>query len=301
MRMDVISIDQLTYNYGRRRGIEEVSLAVKAGEIFGFLGPNGAGKTTTIRILLGLLRSTGGTARILNLDCWSQSAEIKQQVGYLPGDLRLYSWFTASNALQILCAVRGQSDVLKRGREFVERFQLDEKVPVRKMSRGMRQKLGIVLALAHNPRLLILDEPTSGLDPLMCDVLYDCLRKAAATGTTVFFSSHTLSEVELLCERVAIVRAGQIVADESMDVLRRRAHRIITLRFASDSNYSSFETPSFLEIKERTPFLWRGELIGTTQQLIAWAATMPIDELEIGPPSLDSLFRRYYEPEEAVV
>ncbi len=296
--MEVLSAQQLTRNYGQRRGIEAVDLSVNAGEIFGFLGPNGAGKTTTIRILLGLLRPSHGVARILGLDCWSQSAFIKQQVGYLPGDVRLYPWFTGKNALKIVGDIRGQDDVRQRGRALLERFQLGENVPVRKMSRGMRQKLGIVLALAHNPRLLILDEPTSGLDPLMCDELYRCLHEAAAVGTTVFFSSHTLSEVELLCERVAIVRAGRIVADETMAALRRRAQRAVTLRFLPNSGSETLQPPDFLEIEDRTELVWRGEITGPTSQLVAWAARQPLEDLEISPPSLESLFRRYYQPRE---
>lgn len=296
--MEVLSAQQLSRNYGDRRGIEAVNLRVNAGEIFGFLGPNGAGKTTTIRILLGLLRPSDGMAKIFDLDCWSQSAVIKRQIGYLPGDVRLYSWFTGKNALKIVSEIRGQDEVRERGRTLLERFQLDENVPVRKMSRGMRQKLGIVLALAHNPRLLILDEPTSGLDPLMCDELYRCLREAAAAGTTVFFSSHTLSEVELLCERVAIVRDGKIVADETMDALRRRAQRAVTLRFLPNSGTETLEPPDFLEITYRTDLIWRGEMIGPTSKLVDWVARQPLDDMEISPPSLESLFRRYYQPRE---
>lgn len=293
----MISVRQLSRHYGQRRGIEAVDLSVQAGEIFGFLGPNGAGKTTTIRVLLGFLRPTHGAASIFNLDCWSQSATIKQQVGYLPGDLRLYPWFNGRNALQIVGAIRGIDKEQQRGRELLARFRLDEDVPVSKMSRGMRQKLGIVLALAHNPRLVILDEPTSGLDPLMCDELYRCLRERASEGATIFFSSHTLSEVELLCERVAIVRAGRIVADETMDALRRRAHRSVFLRFRSDAT-TNIEPPDFLNIEQRTGQTWHCELTGTTPQLVAWAAGQPLEDLEVSPPSLESLFRRYYQLEE---
>ncbi len=294
--MEVISVQQLSRHYGQRRGIDAVDLSVKSGEIFGFLGPNGAGKTTTIRILLGLLKPSHGTSRIFDLDCWAQSATIKQQVGYLPGDLRLYPWFTGNNALKVVGQVRGQ-ELQSHGRELLKRFHLDGSVPVRKMSRGMRQKLGIMLALAHKPQLVILDEPTSGLDPLMCDELYRCLRERAAEGATVFFSSHTLSEVELLCQRVAIVRSGRIVANESMEELRRQAHRAVMLRFRGDAA-KSIETPDFLEIEERTGQVWRGELIGTTTQFMAWAATQPLEDLAVSPPSLESLFRRYYEREE---
>jgi ABC-2 type transport system ATP-binding protein len=298
--MDAISIQQLSLHYGPRRGIEDVDLSVNAGEIFGFLGPNGAGKSTTIRILMGLLRANSGAAKIQGLDCWSQSAEIKRRVGYLPGDVRLYPWLTANNALQIVSEIRNSAGVKIAGNQLLERFQLETDVPVRKMSRGMRQKLGIVLALAHQPSVLILDEPTSGLDPLMCEELYRCLKEAAATGATVFFSSHTLAEVELLCERVAIVRAGKIIADEKLEVLRGHSRRAVTLRFARGFEACNLEVPPFLELTEQSNSVWRGELVGTTPQLVKWAAALELQDLEVGPPSLESLFRRYYSPQETV-
>lgn len=295
--MDVIAAEKLSRNYGGRKGIESVDLSVKPGEIFGFLGPNGAGKTTTIRILLGFLRPSHGAAQILDLDCWTHSEEIKREVGYLPGDLRLYPWFTGKKALKVVGDIRGQN-LQPHGRELLERFELDENVPVRKMSRGMRQKLGIIMALAHKPRLLILDEPTSALDPLMCDELYRCLRERAAAGTTIFFSSHTLSEVELLCQRVAIVRDGCIVADEAIETLRNRARRIIVLQFRDAVTAETVTVPSFLDIQERNGAVWQGELVGTTPQLIEWAAGQPLEDLSVSPPSLENLFRRYYVPEE---
>jgi ABC-2 type transport system ATP-binding protein len=298
--MDAISIKEVSLNYGQRRGVENINLTVRPGEIFGFLGPNGAGKSTTIRILMGLLRANSGAAKIRGLDCWSQSAEIKQRVGYLPGDVRLYPWLTANRALQIVSEIRNSSGVKTIGNQLLERFQLETDVPVRKMSRGMRQKLGIVLALAHQPSVLILDEPTSGLDPLMCEEIYRCLKEAAATGATVFFSSHTLAEVELLCERVAIVRAGKIIADEKLEVLRGHSRRSVTLRFSRDFEATNLEVPPFLELTEQSNSIWRGELLGTTPQLVKWAAALELQDLEVGPQSLESLFRRYYSPQETM-
>lgn len=296
--MDAISIKQLSLHYGQRRGVEEMDLTVNGGEVLGFLGPNGAGKSTTIRVLMGLLCANSGKASIQGLDCWSQSAEIKQSVGYLPGDVRLYPWFTAKRALRIVSEIRQSAVVTTEGLQLLERFQLDGDVPVRRMSRGMRQKLGIVLALAHKPNVLILDEPTSGLDPLVCEELYRCLREAAATGVTVFFSSHTLSEVEILCDRVAIVRSGKIVADEKIDSLRKRASRAVTIRFHQDSLVNEIEPPDCLLIEDRTAKVWRGEVLGMTSELIAWAAQQKIDDIEISPPSLETLFHRYYLPSE---
>jgi ABC-2 type transport system ATP-binding protein len=183
--LNVVNTERLSLSYGRRVGIETVDLQVAEGEIFGFLGPNGAGKTTTIRVLIGLLRPSSGKATILGLDCWRQSHRIKRQIGYLPGDLRIYPWFTAESALRITGRIRGQ-DLAPFGGLLTERFLLDPALVVRKMSRGTRQKLGIVLALAHRPRLVVFDEPASGLDPLMRDELARCLRELAAQGHTVF-------------------------------------------------------------------------------------------------------------------
>jgi ABC-2 type transport system ATP-binding protein len=296
--VDAISIKGLTLRYGQRRGVEDIDLNVKAGEILGFLGPNGSGKSTTIRILMGLLRANSGSARIQGLECWSQSAEIKKIVGYLPGDVRLYPWFTANRALQIVSEIRGSQAVKLEGYRLLERFQLEANVPVRKMSRGMRQKLGIVLALAHKPSMLILDEPTSGLDPLMCDVLYRYLKEVAAEGATVFFSSHTLSEVEMLCERVAIIRSGRIIADEMLEVLRSHSRRAVTLRFPHQSEFKALSVPPFLNIFDRGDFVWRGELLGTPQQLLKWAVEIDLQDLEVASPSLESLFHSYYTPME---
>jgi ABC-2 type transport system ATP-binding protein len=289
----VIETRQLTCYYGRRVGVRAVDLRISAGQIFGFLGPNGAGKTTTIRLLLGFLRASSGRATIFGHDCWRHRARINRDVGYLPGDLRLYPWMTGHRALRISGAIRGL-DLAAAGEELSDQFHLEMNLRVRKMSRGMRQKLGLILALAHGPRLLILDEPTSGLDPLMQDVLMAILRKRAAQGVTVFFSSHTLSEVEQLCDRIAIVRDGEIVVDDSLEVLRRQARRAITVVFSDEQAAERAAVPSFLTLDFRSGRRWHGELTGEPSELIQWAAAQALDDLEIGPPSLESLFRRYY-------
>ena len=173
--MSVICTENLCKSYGSRRGVGDVSLSVEAGEMFGFLGPNGAGKSTTIRMLMGFLKASSGTATILGRDCWAASDLVKEHVGYVAGDVRLYSWLTARKAFQIVGEIR-RTDVAEAGLKLAERFQLEVDLPVRKMSRGNRQNVALVLALAHRPRVMILDEPTSGLDPLMQDTLTECLR-----------------------------------------------------------------------------------------------------------------------------
>jgi ABC-2 type transport system ATP-binding protein len=289
-----IQLDNLTRRYGRRRGIERVSLSVPAGALFGFLGPNGAGKTTTIRVMLGFLRPTSGQARIFGLDCWRDSKAIKRDVGYLPGDLRLPPWMNGANALWIFGAVRGR-DVAGSGRELAEKFDLDLGVKVRDMSRGMRQKLGLILALAHSPRLLVLDEPTSALDPLMQQALHELLRQLTTAGHTVFFSSHSLSEVDQLCDRVAIVRDGEIVADESLPALRNRAGHEVAIRWKDEASALPIEPPDFLRLTRRERGVWQGTLEGPVRRLVDFLAGKPVEDLSVGRPDLESVFRRFYE------
>jgi ABC-2 type transport system ATP-binding protein len=291
--MSVIATRALTKRYGRRVGVDGIELDVDAGTIFGFLGPNGAGKTTTIRLLLGFLRPSAGSAAIFGHDCWRHSARVKRDVGYLPGDLRLYPWLTGESAMRLSGWMRGR-DLRDSGRTLGDRFRLDMHVRVRKMSRGMRQKLGLILALAHDPKLLVLDEPTSGLDPLMQDALADELRTRAANEVTVFFSSHTLSEVEQLCDRIAIVREGRIAADETLRDLRARARRAVTIEFRAGAKPQAAEAPEFLNVREESGAQWVCELTGAARELIEWAATQPIEDVTIGKPDLDRLFRDFY-------
>jgi len=295
--VSLIRLDNLTRHYGGRRGVERVSLSVAEGVLFGFLGPNGAGKTTTIRVMLGFLRPTTGAAKIFGLDCWADSKAIKRDVGYVPGDLRLPSWMNGETALSIFGAVRGQ-DLTRSGRELAEKFDLDLRVEVREMSRGMRQKLGLVLALAHSPRLLVLDEPTSALDPLMQEILHELLRRWARAGHTVFFSSHSLGEVEQLCDRVAIVRDGELVADESLAALRDRAGHDVIIRWKNESKILRLEPPPFLKLSKREDALWEGTLEGPARRLVDFLAGKPLEDLSIGRPDLESLFRRFYQREQ---
>lgn len=278
-------------------GIKDVSFTVGEGEVFGFLGPNGSGKTTTIRVLLGLLKPTAGKARIFDMDCWKATKRIKEDVGYLPGDLRLYANSTGRDMLRSCQAIRGR-DLSIFGNELADRFLLDMKVSVRRMSRGMRQKLGLIIALAHKPKLIILDEPTASLDPLMQEQLMQLLREFALAGHTVFFSSHTLSEVERLCDRVAIVRKGKIVSDELLSSLKERAKRDVTIKWKEGIELP--DVPTFLDLYQNLgkDHLWRATLDGTVNELLNWLHGRDYDDFAVGHPDLESLFRRHYENEE---
>lgn len=294
--MAVIVTDYLTRHYGRRVGVEKISLSIPEGSLFGFLGPNGAGKTTAIRVLLGFLRPTSGQASVFGLDCWRDSCRIKRDVGYLPGDLRLYPWMTGAQALALFGAIR-RRNLSKEGMTLAEQFRLDLGVKVRNMSRGMRQKLGLILAMAHRPALLVLDEPTASLDPLMQDELRGQLRAWAAAGHTVFFSSHTLSEVEELCDRVAILREGRLVAVATLEELRGRSRREVAIRWKNAAEAGK-APPAFLELLACDGLNWKCLLTGAVMDMVHWAATRPIEDLTIGRPDLAALFREYYREEE---
>lgn len=283
----------LTYRYGTRRGVTSVDLSVRPGSLFGFLGPNGAGKTTAIRLLLGFLRPTSGHAKIFGLDCWSDTRAIKRDVGYVPGDLRLWPWLNGHSALAMFGHVR-QMNIQPMGHKLAELFELDLKVPVRRMSKGMRQKLGLITAMAHEPRLLILDEPSSGLDPLMQNRMQEYLREVARKGATVLFSSHTLAEVENLCDDLAIVREGKIVAAGTLEELRRTTGHEVTLRFASENGMPQ-QMNDGLTVTQRDGRTWTCMYTGKVDALMRELASYELDDVSITRPDLDSIFRRFYE------
>ena len=285
-----VATEGLSKSYGRRAALRDLDLRVPAGCVLGFLGPNGAGKTTAIRLLLGLLRPDRGRASIFGRDCWRDARAVKRAVGYVPGDLQLYGWMDGEYALRV-CGGARRIDLLAPGRALAARFDLDLRTRVRAMSRGMRQKLGLILALAPEPKLLVLDEPTTALDPLAQERLYAELRARAARGDTVFFSSHVLSEVEDLCDRVAILRDGVLVADEPLAALRRRAGRTVVIRWDGPPPDAA---PPFLELRERSVAQWRGALRGAVPELLTWLGGRAVADLEIGPPDLDAVFRTFY-------
>ena len=220
MALAAIRTSSLTKDYGRGRGLFELDLQVAQQEVFGYLGPNGAGKTTTIRVLMGLIRPTAGSAYIFGLDCVRDAVDVKRKVGYLPGDVPQFGSLRGSEVVAYLGGMRGGVD-RKVVRALCERFDLDLSRRFREYSSGNKQKLAIVLAFMHRPDLLILDEPTSGLDPLNQQEFYALLRETREAGATIFLSSHVLSEVEHVCDRVGILRAGRLVKVADLEELRR--------------------------------------------------------------------------------
>jgi len=234
MAVVAIRTSKLTKDYGAARGLFELDLQVSPQEVFGYLGPNGSGKTTTIRLLMGMIRPTTGSAHVFGLDCVRDSVEVKRKVGYLPGDVPQFGSLRGSEIVAYLGGMRGGVD-RRHVRAIAERLDLDLNRRFREYSSGNKQKLAILLAFMHRPELLVLDEPTSGLDPLNQQEFYAMLREARDDGATVFLSSHILSEVEHVCDRVGILRSGRLVKVAQLDELRRiRVHRV-EVEFAPDA------------------------------------------------------------------
>lgn len=292
--MDVIEFDSTSKSYGRVRALDSVSWRVARGRLMGFLGPNGAGKTTAIRILLGFLKASSGRARVFGMDAWRSSTRIRRRVGYLPGDIRLYTNMTGLQTVRYVGHARGRGGDVDAGR-LAEVFELDLRRPVRGYSKGMRQKLGLILAMMHRPELLILDEPSSGLDPLMQQVMQQELRAATDDGRTVLFSSHSLPEVEQLCEDVVILRQGKVVADERIESLRKRAGYRVTLCWPS-SEAATEQPPEGFSVERSGNGTMRGRWRGDVDVLTQWLAGQRLKEVTIEPPDLEDLFIDYYGP-----
>jgi ABC-2 type transport system ATP-binding protein len=283
---------QLCKSYAQREVLHQVDLRVPCGALYGFLGPNGAGKTTTLRILMGLLRNSGGQALIFGQDVWSQGPAVRAEVGYLSGDIRLYDRLTGRQTLAFLDAAR-RRDSKDEMRRLAALFDMDLDRRVRACSRGMKQKIGLIQALMHRPKLVVLDEPTVTLDPLVREALCDELRRVAAEGRTVLFSSHTLSEVEALCDRVGILKDGRLIEQESVDVLRRRALRHVEVRCRPGGSFPT-PLPAGLTVTHRDGLHLAATWVGDLAPLLRWLSDQPVEDLTLSPPDLEDLFMAYY-------
>jgi ABC-2 type transport system ATP-binding protein len=306
--MTAIATSGLTKYYGRRigprrggviRALEDLTIEVHDGEIFGFLGPNGAGKSTMIRVLLGYLHATAGSARVLGMDIAREQIEIRRRVGYLPGGIALYDTMTGESLLDYVAALYGRKPV--RRSTLLDRLEFstrDLRRLVRDYSRGMRQKMGIIQALQHDPELAILDEPSEGLDPLMQRAFYDILEGLRREGRTIFFSSHVLSEVERICDRVAIIRSGRLVALEEVAALLNRRRRHVEMRIAGvPPRLDGVPGVSGVEVHDG---LVRCELEGEVGPFLRAIAGAPISDLTIEPAHLEEAFLEFYAPDDGV-
>ena len=294
-----LSIQGLTKSYGRVQALRGVDLEVRRGEIFGFLGPNGAGKTTTIRCLLDLIRPDGGTARVLGFDPQADSIAVRRRVTYLPGELNLEANLSAERALRYLAHLRGDDIDWNRVRELARRLSLDLKTQIKNMSKGNKQKVGVVQAFMAPAELLLLDEPTSGLDPLMQQEVYRLVHEAQAAGATVFFSSHIISEVQAIAERVAIIRDGRIIRTANPHELVDISMRRVRVRLREPLPQGALAAVPGLTLIESTP-IDHGESLtvqveGEMDALIKALAAFPVVDLETERPSLEEIFLTLYE------
>lgn len=293
MSEPVIVLDGLTKFYGKNRGVEDLSFSVEQGEIFGFIGPNGAGKSTTIRTLMGLLKPTGGHASIFGLDCSQNAAQIAKDVGYLPSENSFYNSLKVREMLQYTADLYGM-DCKIRMEVLSERLKLDLSRKVGDLSLGNKKKVGIVSALLPSPKLLILDEPTSGLDPLVQQALYEILLEENKRGTTIFFSSHVLSEVQKLCSRVAILWEGRLVDIQSMGQLRENGYKKISLTTRTPIPKDFFSIPGMANGKQEAnsaAFMYSGNTMTIMNKL----CQLPLEDIRIEEPSLEEIFLHYYQ------
>jgi ABC-2 type transport system ATP-binding protein len=291
--MNVIETERLTKSYGSHRGIVEVDLAVREGEVFGFLGPNGAGKTTTIRTLLDLIRPTSGIARVFGIESSADPVAIHRRIGYLPGEFALYDRLTGAQTIRYFANLRGGVDAAYQA-SLLERLDLDPSRRFREYSKGNKQKVGLIIALQHRPDLLILDEPTAGLDPLVQQSFFGVLRELVAEGRTAFVSSHILSEVEKSCDRVAIIREGRLVKVDTVEGLRDLAHHQVELRFAGPVPATAFATLAGVSDVHVDDHVLRLRVSGAITPVVQAAAKYELLDFVSREPSLEETFLAQY-------
>jgi ABC-2 type transport system ATP-binding protein len=289
----IISAEKLTKFYGRHRGIVEVDLEVQEGEAFGFLGPNGAGKTTMIRTLLDHIRPTSGTASIFGIDTTIDPVAIHRRLGYLPGEFALYDKLTGGQTIEYFANLRGGVDPLYQ-QDLIARLDIDPGRRFKELSKGNKQKIGLIVALQHRPDLLILDEPTSGLDPLVQQTFYEVIREAKAEGRTIFLSSHILGEVEKTCDRVAIIREGRLVRVDRVEALRDLAHHQVELRFAGDVPVGAFAALPGVSDVSTQDHLLRMRVSGSITPVVREAANYELLDFVSREPSLEETFLAEY-------
>lgn len=294
MSEQAIVLNELTKHYGKHRGINNLSFSVNQGEFFGFIGPNGAGKSTTIRTLMGLIRPTGGSASIFDLDCHSKASVIARDVGYLPSENSYYENMKVRELLQYTADLYGM-DCKTKMKELADRLNLDLSRKIADLSLGNKKKVGIVSAIMTSPKLIIMDEPTSGLDPLIQQAFYDILKEENSRGATVFFSSHVLSEVQKLCDRVAILKEGQLIGIQSIKELRESGYKKVTLSAKEAIPRDFFDLSgiaNYAETADKTSvsFMYNGNITAIIDKL----HLLHLDDVLLEEPSLEEIFMHYY-------
>jgi len=292
----MIEVERLTKSFPNGKGIFDVSFEVKQGEAFGFLGPNGAGKSTTIRHMMGFMKPDRGTVRIKGLDAWKEQGKVKAYIGYLPGEIAFVDGMTGKSFLDFVAAMQGMKEAAKRD-ALIERLQFDVQTPIRKMSKGMKQKVGIVAAFMHDPEVVILDEPTSGLDPLMQKVFIELVLEEKAKGTTFLMSSHSFAEIERTCDRAAIIKDGVIVAVKNIHELQSMQRKLFEVTFEREEEAEQF-VRSGIPVESREGSRIRVAIQGNYDEFVRETAKRNVRNLDVFMQNLEDVFMNYYDRKE---
>ncbi|MDF2905551.1 MAG: transporter related [Herbinix sp.] len=291
--MSIIEINGLTKDYGNHKGIFNLSFQVKEGEVFGYLGPNGAGKTTTIRHLMGFLTPDKGSAHILGKDCRTETSDIMKELGYLPAEIAFFDGMNGMDFLKFMGEMRGLNDTTYRDK-LIEQFELDTRGRIRKMSKGMKQKLGIICAFMHDPKVLILDEPTSGLDPLMQRRFAELIIEEKAKGKTVLMSSHSFEEIERTCDRVGIIRQGDLVAIEDIHVLKEKRRKTYLVTFDRPETAAAFQKKDGFDRIVVNGATAKVSILGNVSGFVQELGHYTVLDLDTENSSLEDVFMQYY-------
>ncbi|HAK43228.1 MAG TPA: ABC transporter ATP-binding protein [Clostridium sp.] len=290
--MNAIEIKQLTKDYGNKKGVFDLNISVKKGEVFGFLGPNGAGKTTTIKNLLGFIRPDQGSCTINGMDCYKDAEKIQESLGYLAGEIAFLDDLTGKQMIEFIASMKRLKDKTKMY-DLMERFDLDPKGKIKKMSKGMKQKVGIVCAFMNDPDIIILDEPTSGLDPLMQNRFIDLILEEKSKGKTIFMSSHIFEEIERTCDKTAIIKDGKIVAIEDMETLKEKKSKfyVVTLNSKADVDRFVKEGLDIVDINERKVTV---SVNGDVLSFIKLISGYNVKDLDTKAKTLEEIFLHFY-------
>ena len=290
--MSILEVKELTKDYGNHKGIFNITFSMEEGDILGYLGPNGAGKTTTIRCLMGFLNPNQGNCSIMGMDCRLEQEKIQKNIGYLPGEIAFFDDMTGNNFLDLMASMRDLKN-MKRRIQLVERFQLDTKGKIRKMSKGMKQKLAIVSAFMHDPKVYLLDEPTAGLDPLMQNVFVELILEEKKNGKTILMSSHNFEEVSRTCNKVGIIREGNLVAVEDIHSLLSVQKKNYFITFTSKEDAHTFlkMLPDSKMVGELVVETW---ITGDINGLIKTMGQFNVRDIQVNSRNLEEVFMHYY-------
>lgn len=290
--MNVIEINNLTKDFGNNKGIFDLSFSLKQGEVVGFLGSNGAGKTTTIRHLMGFIKADNGSAKILNMDCFKNAYSVQEKIGYLPGEIAFMDNMTGAEFIHFMADMKNITD-LQYARELIAYFDIDTKIKIKKMSKGMKQKIGLIIAFMQDTPILILDEPTTGLDPLMQTKFVDLIKKEKAKGKTILMSSHIFEEIENTCERIVMIKDGRLVADENINAMRNKMNKHYEISFSNMEDAIHFQElySSNSYRKNNVVYLLSNQNIN---HLIRELSKFNIEDINARYQTLEEVFMKYY-------